>query len=332
MQFWKKISIACAAAGVLLAGCAAPPDTATGKAPLPEEALSEITIGYTPTITLPQPLLGIEEKKYAQLLPNTTFEGKVYDSGATVVGALRRGVIDIGASGPAPALKAYAQKRDIVLLANASEGGIALMVSKSSPYRKLQDLKGKVIGVNQRGSTVDDMVRHNLLKAGLKPDDDVQIIGIPPGDQAVLLQSGQVAAVAAPAPWPAQVAAIAGARPLLDEKQILNHGVYPSGAIYTTKRFADEHPEFIKRFLGAHKTITDELNHDRTQGDARVFAAWSKVAQKKPSPPVARAAFATIQYSIAPDGKDLQQQADIAFETGGLKQKADLAGFIYEPK
>jgi NitT/TauT family transport system substrate-binding protein len=334
MQLLSKFRIPFASlvAGVLLAGCGAPPNATTGGAPGQEEALSQITIGYTPTIVLPQPLLGIEEKKYAQFIPKTTFEGRVYDAGSGVIEALRAGAIDIGASGPYPALKAYAKAKDIVLLANAADGGTELMVLQSSPYKSVKDLKGKAVGVNQLGSTVDAFVRHNLLKAGLKPDDDVQIIRIPPGEQAALLQSGQVAAVAAPSPWPSQVAITAKARPLLGWKQILSDGHYSSGSIYTTKRFADEHPEFIKQFLIAHKQITDELNKDRVKGDTRVLAAWSKVSNKTLAPAVAKAAFATIKYNIVPDGKDLQNQADIAFETGGLKQKADLAGFIYEVK
>jgi NitT/TauT family transport system substrate-binding protein len=331
---WKLSSLA-AIAGVLLSGCGggAPEDsTPNNGVPAKAEKLSKVTVGYTPTIVLPQPLIGLEEDRYAKEVSGVTFEGKEYDAGSGVIEALRAGSIDIGSSGPYPALKAYAKDKDIVLLGGAGTGGTALMVLQSSPYKSVKDLKGKVVGVNQLGSTVDAFVRYNLLQAGLKPDRDVQIIKAAPGEQAALLQGGQVAAVAAPAPWPSQVQITAKARPLLDWKQILDNGTYSSGSIYTTKKFADAHPEFIKRFLAAHKKITDELNKDRVKGDARVLAAWSKVSKKTLKPDVAKAAFATIKFTIDPDAKGLQKQADIALETGGLKKKADLSGFVYEVK
>ena len=337
----KKLSVpvfSFVAAGVLLAGCGAPSstpensNTSTPTATSTAPKLEKVTVGYTPTIVLPQPLVGTEEGEYAKKMPGIQFDRKLFNAGSGVVEALRAGTIDIGWSGPYPAIKAFAKAGDIVLLANAATGGTELSVLNSSPIKTVKDLKGKVIGVNQPGSTVDAFVRHNLLKAGLNPEKDVRIIEVAPGEQAAALQSGTVAAVAAPAPWPSQAAVVANARPLLSWKQILADGNYSSGCAYTTKKFADANPEFIKQFLAAHKEITDELNKDRAKADARVLAAWSKVSKKILKPEVAKKAFATIKFTDAPDGKDLQNQADIALETGGLKKKADLTGFVYEVK
>ena len=320
--------------GVLLAGCGAPQNTTTdsGNNTSAAPKLEKVTVGYTPTIVLPQPLVGTEEGLYAKKIPGVTFEKKLFNAGSGVIEALRSGTIDIGWSGPYPAIKAFAKAGDIVLLANAANGGTELSVLNSSPIKSVKDLKGKVIGVNQPGSTVDAFVRHNLLKAGLNPEKDVRIVEVAPGEQAEALKSGQVAAVAAPAPWPSQAAITADARPLLSWKAILADGNYSSGCAYTTKKFADANPEFIKQFLTAHKQITDELNKDRAKGDARVLAAWSKVTKKNLKPEVAKKAFSTIKFTDVPDAQDLQNQADIALETGGLKKKADLAGFIYEVK
>ncbi|MBV9864863.1 MAG: aliphatic sulfonate ABC transporter substrate-binding protein [Abitibacteriaceae bacterium] len=294
--------------------------------------VKSVTIGYTPTIVLPQPLVGLQKGEYAKQVPGVTFGSTLYEAGSGVIEALRSGVIDIGASGPYPALKAYAKSGDIVLLANAANGGTELMVSKSGPVKTIKDLKGKAVGVNQVGSTVDAMVRYNLLQAGLKPDTDVRIVQVAPGEQAATLQGGQIAGVAAPAPWPSQVAAKGNGRPLIDWKQILDNGNYSAGSIYTTKKFADAHPDFIKKFVAAHQAITDALNKDRTKGDADVLAAWSAVSKKTLDPAVAKAAFATIKYTTDPDPKNLQRFADIAFQVGVLKKKADLTGFVYTAK
>jgi len=326
--------------GLLLAGCTGNdnqqtvPPAGNGSTPSSSTApkLEKVTIGYTPTIVLPQPLIGTEEGQYFLRMPGIEFNTQLFKAGSGVVEALRAGTIDIGWSGPYPAIKAFAKAGDIVLLANAANGGTEISVLSSSPVKSIKDLKDKTIGVNQPGSTVDAFVRHNLLKAGLNPEKDVRIIEVAPGEQASALQSGQVAAVAAPAPWPSQVQLTVKARPLLDWKTILANGEYSSGAAYTTRKFAEANPEFIKQFLAAHKSITDELNKDRAKADARVLAAWSKVSKKKLDPAVAKAAFATIKFTVVPDAKDLQNQADIALKTGGLKKKADLAGFVYEVK
>lgn len=333
----KEFILTMAVGAVLLAGCGGPQNTDNGTAPTSDNSAApaagpqKLTIGYTPTIVLPQPLVGLTNGEYKKQLPDVTFDSKLFNAGSGVVEALRAGTIDIGCSGPFPAIKAYAKSGDIVLLSGAATGGTELVVTKGGPIKSIKDLKGKVVGVNQPGSTVDSMVRYNLIQAGLKPDIDVRIIEVAPGEQAATLKGGQVAAVAAPAPWPSVVAS-AGGTPLLDWKKILDDGTYSAGSFYTTKKFADAHPDLIKQFLTANKTITDDLNADRTKGDAAVLTAWEKVSGKKLAPDVAKLAFSTIKFTLDPDAKGLQRFADIAFQTGALKKKAELAGFVYEVK
>ena len=316
------------AVAAMLGGCTG----SSGKKPTSSSSKPTITIGYTPTIVLPQPLVGTEDGEYAKKLPGYRVEKQLFSSGAGVLEAVRSGTVDIGFSGPLPAIKAYAKAGDIVLLANAANGGTELSVLASSPIRSVKELENKIIGVNQPGSTVDAFVRHHLIKAGLKPDRNVRILQVSPGEQAAALASGEIAAVAAPAPWPSQANVVAKARPLLDWKQIQANGEYSSGSMWATRKFAEANPELIRQFLAAHRAITKELNADRAKGDARVLAAWSKVTRKELKPEVAKQAFATIVYTAQPSLKDLQQQADVAFETGGLRRKADLSGFIYKAK
>ena len=323
----------------MLSGCAggnnangASNATNTSGANASEEAVTSVTVGYNPAIVQPQPLLGTQENEYSNRIKGVKFEGKMYSAGPEVLEALRANIIQIGCSGPFPAMKAWAKKGDIVLLGGTATGGTELMVPQSSPVKSVADLKGKAIGVNQAGSTVDAMVRYNLVQAGLQPDTDVRIITIAPGEQAAALLSGQVAAVAAPAPWPSQVAVEAKARPLLDWKQILDGGNYLAGSLYTTKKFAQEHPAFIKQFVAANRALTDDLNKDRAKGDARVLAAWSKVSRKTLKPEVAKQAFATIQYTVGANEADLQRFADLAQKVGLSKKKMDMKGFVVDTK
>jgi NitT/TauT family transport system substrate-binding protein len=291
-----------------------------------------VTVGYLANIVMPQPLVGFETGEFAKALPGVELKQQVYEAGPDVLKALRAGVVDIAYTGPYPPINAYGKAKDVVLLANAANGGTELVVGKDAPFKSVADLKGKVIGVNQTGSTVDALVRWNLIQAKLVPGKDVKIIEVKPSQQADALKRREVDAVAAPAPWPSQVAINAPGRPLLDWKQILNNGDYSAAVVFTTKKFANANPETVRKFVEAHKAITTRLNADRAKGDAEVLAAWSKVSKKTLKPDVAKAAFATITYVDTADQKGFDQASDIAVTTGIARKKADLNGFIYEAK
>jgi NitT/TauT family transport system substrate-binding protein len=291
--------------------------------------VKSVTIGYLPNIVMPQPLLGINNGEFAKAVSGVTFAGKDFPAGPAVLEALRAGTVDIAYTGPYPPVKAYAKDKDVVMLAGTGAGGTQLMVAKDSTYKTVKDLKGKIIGVNQLGSTVDALVRYNVIQAGLTPNKDVKIIEVAPAEQAEVLKGGEVAAVAAPAPWPSVVEINGNGRALLDWKQILDDGNYLQGVVFTTKKFADANPNFVRQFVAAHKAITDRLNKDRTKGDAEVLAAWSKITKKKMEPEVAKVAFKTITYTNAADQKLFERDMDIAVQTGILKKKGDLTGFVY---
>ena len=329
-----------AVASISFAGCgnnAPTANTSDTTAATPTNATqsddpTEVVVGYNPTIVQPQPLLGISENEYSKRIAGVTFSGKEYKAGPDVIEALRAGVVQIGSSGAYPAMKAFASDGDIVLLCGAASGGTEISVLISSPIKSVKDLRGKKIAVNQAGSTVDAMVRINLLKAGLRPDKDVQIVEVEPPEQADALKNGDVDAVAAPAPWPSDTQIKAKARPLLDWKAIYNGGNYLAGSIYTTKKFADAHPAFIKKFVEANRDLTAELNKDRAKSDIRVLASWSRVSKKTLPADVAKKAFATIKYTTEANESGLQSFADQSFKVGIARKKMDLKGFVVSSK
>lgn len=336
--FLSRRSFLCASAlctAALAAGCgsnsaansAANGGAAAGGAPARPQKLS---IGYLPNIVIPQPLVGMASGDFARGLNNVTLDSKTYPAGPAVMEALRAGIVDIAYTGPYPPLKGFIKSRDIVLLAACAQGGTELLVAKNSPIKSVKELKGKKVAVNQTGSTVDAMVRHALLQAGLKPGVDVQVVEIEPAQQADALARGEVAAVSAPAPWPS-VARQKGARALLDWKQILDGGKYLQGVAFTTTKFAQAHPDLIKAFVTAHRKVTDSLNADRKKGDAQVLAAWEKATGKTLKPAgVAQEAFKTITYTNDSTQQDWERVQQIAQEVGILRQSGDLKGFLYQ--
>jgi NitT/TauT family transport system substrate-binding protein len=293
--------------------------------------VKELRIGYLPNIVLPQPLLGLENGEYAKYMPGIAFKGTAYAAGPAVLEALRAGIIDIGYTGPFPPMNAYFKAKDVVLLAAAAKGGTQLMVSKSGNIKTVADLKGKVIGVNQIGSTVDVMVRFNLVKAGLVPDRDVRIVEVPPAEQADALKRNEVAAVAAPAPWPSYVAKQGNGRPLLNWRAIFDDGNYLQGVAFTSRKFLEANPNLVAQFVKTHRAITDNLVKNREKGNAAVVAAWSKITKKVLEPEIAKAAFSTISFTNVANEKDFQRLAEATYKAGIIREIGSFEGFFYKP-
>lgn len=289
----------------------------------------EIRVGYLANIVMPQPLIGFGRGEYARRVKGVKFTSRVYPAGPEVMEALRAGVIDIAYTGPFPPMKAFVKDRDILLLAGAAKGGTELLVLKNSPIRSVRDLRGKKVAINQSGSTVDAIVRFALLKAGLRPGRDVQIVEVEPAQQADALKSGDVDAVSAPAPWPSVVKSKGNGRALLNWRQIFDGGNYLQGVAYTTKKFAGQNPIVLRRFVNAHKGITNDLNKNRARGNALVLAAWSRVTRKTLSPAVARNAFASITFTNVATQAEFERDQNVAYQVGIVRRKGSLNGFIY---
>jgi NitT/TauT family transport system substrate-binding protein len=66
---------------------------------------------------------------------------------------------------------------DLVILAHTLPGVVHAMVAKPE-IKRIEDLKGKKIGVTTFGSLTDFLVRHILRKKGLNPDRDITLIQI----------------------------------------------------------------------------------------------------------------------------------------------------------
>ena len=291
--------------------------------------VKEIRVGYLANIVMPQPLIGFQRGEYARRVKGVRFTSRVYPAGPEVMEALRAGVIDIAYTGPFPPMKAYVKDRDVILLAGAAKGGTELLVSKNSSIRSLRDLRGKKVAVNQAGSTVDALIRFNLIKAGLRPGRDVQIVEVEPAQQADALLRGDVDAVSAPAPWPSVVKSKGNGRALLNWRQIFDGGNYLQGVAFTTRKFAQQNPTVLRRFVNAHKGITNDLNKNRTRGNALVLAAWSKVTRKTLAPAVAKNAFASITFTNVATQAEFERDQNVAYQVGIVRKKGSLNGFIY---
>jgi ABC-type nitrate/sulfonate/bicarbonate transport system substrate-binding protein len=111
-----------------------------------------------------------------------------------LVQALIAGDVDVVFAGVTALIRARSRGAEIAILgASANLSSQKLMVSRASKIRRLEDLKGAVIGVSQYGSEADTFARNALAKVGLRPEKDVTLLQLGGHPQvAVALAAGKI--------------------------------------------------------------------------------------------------------------------------------------------
>jgi NitT/TauT family transport system substrate-binding protein len=113
-----------------------------------------------------------------------------------LVQSLIAGDVDYAIVGATATMRARMRGADVVILAATTNvSSQKLLVGQKSGIRRLEDLKGRVVGVSQYGSEADAFARIVANKAGLRPDKDVAIIQLGGHPQvAAALVAGKIEA------------------------------------------------------------------------------------------------------------------------------------------
>ena len=159
--------------------------------------------------------------------------------------ALNTGNLDITFAGESPSIFAQAAGMPIVYIAttNPNPKSVAFLIPNNSPIKTIADLKGKKVAL-QKASAVQYTLVKGLAQAGLKLS-DIQPVYLPPADANVAFSQQQVDAWVIWEPFITWTEEKRTGRILKD-----GEGLKDIGNFYTTSRkFAQEHPEFIKLFL-----------------------------------------------------------------------------------
>ncbi|MBF8254771.1 MAG: NMT1/THI5 like domain-containing protein [Deltaproteobacteria bacterium] len=113
-----------------------------------------------------------------------------------LVQSLIAGDVDYAIVGATATIRARMRGADVAILAATTNvSSQKLLVGQKSGIRRLEDLKGRVVGVSQYGSEADAFARIVANKAGLRPDKDVAIIQLGGHPQvAAALVAGKIEA------------------------------------------------------------------------------------------------------------------------------------------
>ena len=315
----KRLAVGLAAlAAVAAAGCSTSPSTAGGG--------DTLRLGYFANVTHATALVGVERGTYAAKLADVKLETQVFNAGPAAVEAVFGGAIDATYIGPNPAINAYVKSKGkaVRIVAGATSGGAQLVVKPE--ITAPEQLKGTTLATPQLGNTQDVALRAWLAGKGLAKDVDIA-----PAENATTLElfkSGEVAGAWLPEPWASRLVVEAGAKVLVNEKDLWPGGRFVTTHLVVATRFLESHPQVVRRLLEAHVETTAWIDANQAEAKAVVNGALERLTQKRLADAVIDRALTELTITNDPVAASLAVSADHAV-AAGLLDKPDLRG-IYD--
>ena len=336
----RTLEIALAAGLVLLIGAGAAvastlsrgPETAPAAAAADITPATELRLGYFGNITHAPALAGVSQGLIAKELGATKLSTQVFNAGPAAIEALNAGAIDATYIGPNPAINSYVKSngQSISIIAGAAAGGAQLVVRPG--INSAADLKGKTLASPQLGGTQDVALRAWLGKQGFKTSTDGGgDVAINPTENAQtlkLFQDGKLDGAWLPEPWASRLVLQAGAKVLVDEKDLWDKGEFITTVLIVNKKFAAEHPATVQALLKGHAESVDWLNAAPAAEKATVLNGALKAASGSALPAdVIDRSLKNIVFTVDPLAGTYKKLLQDGVDAGTTKQ-ADISGIF----
>jgi NitT/TauT family transport system substrate-binding protein len=341
---WKKPLVGLVAAAVVAFGASAgvaveasSKNTTTSVAPKGKVA-KKIRIGYFANVTHAPALVAVQRKTFEKYfkVDKTKVEFTVFNAGPAVIEAMKGGAIDVSYIGPNPAIAGYVSTNGSLLriIAGATLNGAQLVVKPS--INSIADLKGRTIATPQLGNTQDVAARAYLKKQGLSTtitgSGDVAIAPTENANTLTLFKSGKLDGAWAPEPWASRLVLEAGAKVLLDEKNIWKNKQFITTNVIASADFLKKNPGSIDTFLRAHVETVDFISTKKNETTVKNLVQVELLAKtgKTLADDVINRAWSNIVISEDPLARELLESANDASDVGLLKLGAKGLTQIYD--
>lgn len=324
---------------VSLAAAVMAPGVFGGGVGLAKPSSAVVRLGYFPNITHSQALLGVANGEFVKALgPEVELKSLVFNAGPSVIEALFAGELDLAYIGPNPAINGYVKSEGQALriIAGATSGGAALVVRTGAGIQTIADFHGKRIASPQLGNTQDVALKAWLLRNGYRLKEkggDVEVIPLKNADQLTLFRTREIDGAWAPEPWAARLVQEGHGKLFLDERTLWPGGKFVTAHVIASTKFLKEHPDLVRRFLGAHVRLTLWINAHLPEAKLKLNAELKRLTGQGLSLKVLDEAFGRLVVTYDPVSDSLYDSADAAFELGYLgRVKPDLSGiYALEP-
>ena len=293
---------------------------------------AELKLGYFGNITHAPALIGVSQGLIAKSLGDTRLSTQVFNAGPAAIEALNAGALDATYIGPNPALNSYVKSRgeSVSIIAGAASGGAQLVVKPG--ISSAADLAGKKLATPQLGGTQDVALRAWLGAQGYRTSTDGGgDVAINPTENAQtlkLFQDGKLDGAWLPEPWASRLVLEAGAKVLVDEKDLWEKGEFITTVLIVNKKFAAAHPDTVKALLKGHVESVDWLNAAPAAEKSTVLnAALQESAGAALPADVMDRSLTNIAFTVDPLAGTYTKLLQDGVDAGTTRQ-ADITGIF----
>lgn len=299
-------------------------------------AKTVLRVGYFPNVTHAQGVIGSYSTAQGRgwfeqrLGPDVTVQWFAFNAGPSAMEAIFAGSIDLTYVGPSPALNAHIRSggAEVRVLAGAAEGGAALVVRKDGGPQVPAEFRGLKIGTPQPGNTQDVAARTWLRLHGFRvtmTGGDVLVIPTANADQLALFTAGKLDAVWTVEPWVSRLELEGGGRVYLEQRQAV-----ATLLVASTKLLRDQ-PAVAKRFVDAHRELTDWIGTNDAEARGQVRAALTAATRREISAGLVDAAWARMRFTSKIRRDQLEGLVTDAQSVGFLRNAIPLDRLLWAP-
>ncbi|MEV4093571.1 ABC transporter substrate-binding protein [Streptosporangium saharense] len=321
MRF-RPLTRAClviAALSVLVTACSSGKTTSNSANGLEK---TDITIGMLPLPEVAPVQIAISRGFFKAEGLNVQY--KLVEGGAAALPTLLSGGFDVLHSNYVSAFTAASQNlADLKVIAEATvatPGSFVLLTAPNSHITKVEDLKGKKIGVNTKKNVATLSTSVTLKVHGLDVTrDKIDFIEVPFPNMWQALKSGQVDAAFLPEPFVSAAAADGGVK--LADTMAGPTDSFPIAGYFVTSEFASKSPKTLAAF-------------QRALLKAQAIAANDRKAVAEAIPQYTKINAQTAQimqlpgFPVTTNAVRLQRVSDLMLEYGYLTKPFDVNSLL----
>ncbi len=251
----------------------------------------------------------------------------VYVDSAPAVQALTAGAAPVATMSGGLAVGPYLNGLDLVMIAGWCNLNSYQLLTRPE-IRRVEDLRGKIIGIGRYGAAADWGLRLILRKLGINENKDVQIIqagGGGPSTRLAAMEAKKLDATVLDSPQTVQARRL-GFRVLADGVEL---GIpFLQGGLVTRRAYIKSNEDTVRRLV---RVIVEAIHYAKTNREAalKVMQKYLRV-QERDALEDAYESFVVKQFPRAPYAAPAAVQAifDLAAARDPRAKSADPQGFL----
>ena len=323
--------------GAAAAAPAAAPAAVPAASTLPKLPTAPVVrLGFFANVTHAPALVAQQLRLFETFLgkDGTKVEYTAFNAGPAVVEAMKGGAIDVSYIGPNPSISGYTSTGGTLLrvVSGATSGGAQLVVKPS--ITTPAQLKGKKLATPQLGNTQDVALRSWLKDQGFKTSTtgsgDVTITPTDNATTLTLFKKGDIDGAWLPEPWASRLVLEAGAKVLLDEKELWPGGQFVTTNIIASQAFLNKYPGTVRSILQANNSAIKYIASNVTKSKDVVQEQITKWTGKPLPDSVITRSWGNLRFTWDPLPATLAKSADDAVNAGLLTLGQNKLSGIYD--